>query len=114
VNWFTAFTLTLLVELPVYVLLLRRWCRPARAAALGLVANLVTHPALWFTLKMLAADRWQWAALFVGAELLVWLLEWCVLLVGLRGRRATAGELAAVAGVANLSSALLGLVIGLR
>jgi hypothetical protein len=53
-DWFMAFLLTLVVELPVGVILLR----PAepelvRRALAVLIANLVTHPAVWYVLTQL-------------------------------------------------------------
>lgn len=47
--WFRAFLLTLAVEVPLAVLLLRRW-EPSRPRLLALVvfANLASHPAVWF------------------------------------------------------------------
>lgn len=55
--WLRAFALTLLVELPVAVPLLRASGRPEapgwRRAALVLFANLASHPLLWFALSAL-------------------------------------------------------------
>jgi len=55
--WLRAFALTLLVELPVAVPLLRAPGRPEapalRRAALVLFANLASHPLLWFALSAL-------------------------------------------------------------
>lgn len=50
--WFRAFLVTVLVEAPIVVLLLRR-SEPAwpRALALVLFANLASHPAVWFILS---------------------------------------------------------------
>lgn len=47
--WFRAFVVTVLVEAPIVVVLLRRF-EPAssRLLALALFANLVSHPAVWF------------------------------------------------------------------
>ena len=48
-DWFAAFLLTLAVEVPIAVFLLRR-TEPnlLRAAALVVFANLITHPMVWF------------------------------------------------------------------
>ena len=48
-DWFAAFLLTLAVEVPIAVFLLRR-PEPnlARAAAIVVFANLVSHPMVWF------------------------------------------------------------------
>lgn len=52
-TWPAAFLVTLLVELPFYVI--GGWAlglaRPRRAAVAGLVVNAVTHPVLWVTLS---------------------------------------------------------------
>jgi hypothetical protein len=72
-DWFTAFLLTLAVEVPVAVFLLRR-AEPnlLRAAALVVFANLVTHPVVWFVWTqvflvgtpeyVIAAEAWAIAA----------------------------------------------------
>ena len=55
--WLRAFALTLLIELPVAVALLRSSARPDapawRRASLVLFANLASHPLLWFALSAL-------------------------------------------------------------
>lgn len=47
-----AAALTLGVELPVYVVVLTRWggASAVRAAAIGVVVNVASHPTLWFLL----------------------------------------------------------------
>ena len=53
-GWFAAFVLTLAVEVPVVVLLLRRaGMPPARAFAWAVFANLSTHPVVWFVIPQL-------------------------------------------------------------
>jgi hypothetical protein len=44
-----ALLLTLIIELPIYAALLPRWTRVSlkRALAVGLAANLITHPLVW-------------------------------------------------------------------
>jgi hypothetical protein len=53
-DWFVAFLLTLVVELPVGVVLLRP-AEPAiaRRALAVVIANLVTHPGIWYVLTQL-------------------------------------------------------------
>ena len=53
-DWFVAFLLTLVVELPVGIVLLRP-AEPAvaRRALTVVIANLVTHPAVWYVLTQL-------------------------------------------------------------
>ncbi len=113
-GWWAAFALTLSIELPIYALLLRKWCRPATGAGIGLLANLLTHRALWVTLGGWDAHGWIWVLGFLGAEIAVWLVEWLVLVIALRHRGAGRGELAAVAGLANLASAGFGLLVQFR
>jgi len=72
-DWFVAFLLTLAVELPVVVVLLRR-VEPDLPRVAGLVAfaNLATHPIVWFVLTqpfvvgtpeyLLVAESWAFAA----------------------------------------------------
>lgn len=47
--WFRAFVLTVAVELPIAYVVLRRWApdRP-RLLLLVVLANLASHPAVWF------------------------------------------------------------------
>ena len=72
-DWFAAFLLTLVVEVPIGVVLLRRAePNPLRAAALVVFANLVTHPIVWFVWTqvflvgtveyVVAAEAWAIAA----------------------------------------------------
>ena len=110
-EWFAAFVLTLAVELPVVLLLLRRW-EPdlARLAVLVVIANLATHPAVWFVFTQLldagtteytlVAEAWA-----VGIEAVCY----AVTIPGLGARRAIA-----VAFVANGASWLVGWVLGIR
>ena len=53
-SWFTAFVLTLAVELPIAAWLLRR-AEPnlGRRVALVTFANLASHPAVWFVVTQL-------------------------------------------------------------
>ena len=79
-GWFTAFVLTVAIELPIVAWLLRR-AEPdlRRRLALAVFANLVTHPAVWYVFSQLfiigtpeytiAAEGWA-----VGAEALFYLV----------------------------------------
>ena len=52
--WFTAFALTLAVEVPVVLFLVRRSAvASGRVVALVVFANLATHPVVWFVLTQL-------------------------------------------------------------
>ncbi|MET3803586.1 hypothetical protein ABIB25_000570 [Nakamurella sp. UYEF19] len=114
IDWLRAFAVTLLVELPIYALLLRRWCSTSRAAALGLLANVITHPLLWFGLVDLHAGTAARTVVLVAAEVAVWLVEWSVLVLGLRRTErggADRRELAAITGLVNLASFGVGLLL---
>ena len=114
IDWLRAFAVTLLVELPIYAALLRRWCRPRAGLGLGLLVNAITHPALWFALRAVGAGGWSWALAFLLAEATVVLVEGGILVVALRRRGARPGDLFAVAAFANLASAGVGLILQLR
>ena len=107
-DWFVAFLLTLVVEVPVATLLLRR-NEPdmLRAAALVVFANLVTHPLVWYV----------WSQVFVigTAEYVVAAEAWAILaeavfyavvVRGIPPRRALL-----VAAVANVASFAVGRVV---
>jgi hypothetical protein len=90
--------LTLLVEVPVYVVVLRR------AALLPAVAvNLVTHPLLWLWLGHSPS-----AGAFVVGELAAWTVECGVLWAWLRPRPVA---IVAVTVLANALSCLAGLLL---
>ena len=108
-DWFPAFVLTLAVELPIAVVILR----PSRLGAgrlMGIVviANLATHPVVWFVLPQLldvgtttyvvAAEAWA-----VAVETACYALA----VPGIGFRRA-----ASAAVVANAASWLAGRVVG--
>lgn len=108
-EWFPAFLLTLAVELPVVLVLLRRArIDPLRLGLLVVFANLSTHPAVWFVFTqlflvgtpeyVLAAEAWAF-----GAEALFY----AVAVPGITARQAIA-----VALVANATSFAVGRLIG--
>lgn len=108
-GWLAAFLLTLVVEVPVAGLLLRR-ADPDRLRLILLVvfANLTTHPIVWFVVSQVAlvgtatyvliAESWA-----IAAEALFY---W-VALRGLAARRALVVSVAA-----NVSSFLVGQLVG--
>ncbi len=110
-----ALALTLLTETPVYAAALTRIgrVRPGRAAAAGVLVNLVTHPLLWWTLRHWtdgpAAAYWTGFALSETAVCAVEALLLCPV-AGLRPR----DPLPWIAsGTANAVSLLAGTVVGL-
>jgi len=95
-DWLRAFAVTLLVEIPIATPLLAIVERSvARRIAIVVVANLATHPLVWFLFPGLAFGRptrfalsEAWAVL---AEIAIYKLVW----PSLRGRRAALVSLAA-------------------
>jgi hypothetical protein len=109
-EWLTAFLVTLLIEVPLVVLLLRRWVSPPGSVplptlvALAGFANLASHPLVWFAFTQvflvgtvaytIAAEGWAF-----GIEAAFY----AVAVPGMPGRRAIAVSLAA-----NVTSFLAG------
>jgi hypothetical protein len=81
VNWLRAFGLTLIVELPIAAPLLAA-VEPRRARRIAVVAlaNLATHPLVWFLFPGLALGRGARLALSEAwaflVELAIYLLVW--------------------------------------
>jgi len=108
-GWFAAFVLTLAVEVPIAVVLLRR-AEPSlpRLVVLIVFANLATHPAVWYVFTQLflvgtpeytlAAETWA-----VAAEAVFY---WAAIR-GLPVRRAVTVALAS-----NAASFLAGRLVG--
>lgn len=112
--YLVAFALTLLVEVPLYVGALTGLFRLPwrRALVVAVLANAITHPALWWTLRPWTGEAWYpW--LLGGAEAAVCAVEWLVLAVSVGRRRA--GDrvlLAAVVVGVNGASVLAGAFAG--
>ncbi len=104
-GWLAAFALTLLVEIPAVVLLARRLePRPWRRAALALLGNALSHPAVWFVFPALGLG---WGATTAVSEGWAWLVEGALYRAGL----ARAGWRAALA--VSLAANLLSFGLGL-
>jgi len=106
-DWLRAFAVTLLAEIPVATPLLAGVeKRIARRIAIVIVANLATHPLVWFLFPGLAAGRGLRLALSeawaFAAELAIYMLIW----PALRLRRA-----ALVSLLANGASVAAGLAL---
>jgi hypothetical protein len=109
-----ALLLTLAVEVPLYTaaLVALRLARWWRAAALGVLVNLLTHPALWLFLVPHPA-----AARFWTAEALATIVEAAMLVSALAGRRQeprnpwSPALLLVVSLGANACSLLMGLLL---
>lgn len=107
--WFTAFALTLAVEVPVVLFLVRRSAvASGRVVALVVFANLATHPVVWFVLTQLFVVGTL--AYIVAAE------SWAIAVEGVF-YRVTIADLTwpravFIAGVANAASFTAGRAIG--
>jgi hypothetical protein len=66
--WLASFGFTLLIEVPLFVWLSRKWVSPARAALVGAAGSCLTHPLLWFVWSRLIAD---YTLYIVSGELLI-------------------------------------------
>jgi len=99
--WFRAFLLTVAVETPIALLLLRRW-EPGWPRLLALIsfANLASHPAVWFVFsQLLLLGTWQYVVVVEGWAIGIEALFYWVTIRGLPARQAVV-----VALVANLAS----------
>ncbi|MGI5246109.1 hypothetical protein [Dactylosporangium sp. CA-139066] len=99
-----ALLLTLLVEVPLYTaaLTLLRLAGWRTAILLGVLVNLVTHPALWLFLNP-HPDAWR----FWSAEIVATAVESLILMKAIKRDKAL---LAVIALGANASSLLIGLL----
>jgi hypothetical protein len=110
-SWFPAFALTMAIEVPIYIALLRPWVSVVRGCLLAVLVNLVTHPVLWFSLVSIEGSPRTELVAFVIAEALVWLVECALLWLFIRKRGAGVMRLAVVSAVPNLTSQIAGLLI---
>jgi hypothetical protein len=73
-QWHFAFLLTLVLEVPVYILMTRRAVPVWRGALAGILCSTVTHPLLWFVwIRVMATIGYVLYA--VSGELLVVAME---------------------------------------
>ena len=102
--WFAAFLLTVCVEMPVAVLLLKelRW---RRVAAVAFVASAITHPTLWLVWFAVLIDYVPYTTYVIGGEIMVALVETVVLRTGLE---LTWSRALGVAITMNLASYVMG------
>ena len=102
-RWFQAYLLTILLETPVVVRLLRGHTETRTAVELSVLASSLTHPLLWFAWRPLIDDHTTYV---LTGEALVMLAETCVYRKVTTWRRAFA-----VSVVANCTSWALGYLI---
>jgi hypothetical protein len=104
--WLRSFLLTLVLEVPVFVLLARGIAPPLRAALAAAAGSCVTHPLLWFAWPLVVSDYTRY---IVSGELLAALAEsvvFCALARPVPWSRALAASF-----IANASSYGVGLVV---
>ena len=105
--WLSAFLLTLAIETPLVVVLLRRYEeRAAHRVLLAVFASLATHPLVWFLFPTLPLAPWP---RFWASEL--WATATEAVFYGVTVRGLPAARAAAVSLVANAASATFGLAI---
>jgi hypothetical protein len=109
-QWAVAFAWTCVLELPVYVLIAGRLFRPRwTAVPVSLLANAVTHPALWFLFPRFDPP----VAWLLSGESLVVIVEALLIAASARshplGRALPVGALASL--LANSLSAGAGLLM---
>jgi hypothetical protein len=108
-GWFAAFLVTVAIEIPIVVVLVRRVEPDAgRVAVLTLFANLATHPIVWFVITQLVLVGTL--GYTVVAESWAVVAEAVFYRVAIRGL--SSGQALLVAVVANGASFLAGLLIG--
>jgi hypothetical protein len=108
-GWFAAFVLTVAIEVPIVVVLVRG-VEPdvGRVAVLALFANLATHPVVWFVItQILLVGTLGYTVVAEGWAVLAEALFYRVAIRGLGARQAFL-----VALVANAASFLAGLAVG--
>lgn len=108
-EWFAAFALTVVVEVPIVVLLLRGQARVGvpRLGILALYANLASHPLVWFVFTQLfLVGTPEYVAAAEGWAFGIEALFYAVAVPGVSARRAVVASL-----LANATSFLLGRLI---
>jgi len=112
--WPYIFVLTCLLELPVYLWLLRRAIKPAGGLLVCLALNLLTHPLVWFVFPALLENQVHYVLV---AEAFAVIVEGLALVALARWRRWEGFpwlSLVGVAFLANAFSATVGELVGYR
>ncbi len=107
-HWWTAFLLTLAIEIPLFVLLTRGTVPSWRAAIAGALCSCITHPLLWFVWRRVITDYFTYV---VTGELIVAALESLIFFAIARPVRLL--RAIGTAFVANGTSYGAGLIIGM-
>ena len=108
-GWFAAFVLTLAIEVPIVAWLLRpAESSLARRLGLAVLANLATHPAVWYVIsQLLLVGTLEYTLVAEGWAVAVETVFYIVALRGLDPRRAVL-----VAVLANGASFAVGRIVG--
>ncbi|MBI5500517.1 MAG: hypothetical protein HY907_09750 [Deltaproteobacteria bacterium] len=105
--WLKAFLLTLAIELPIVVPLLRAAeAGLARRVALAFFANLATHPVVWFVFPGIPIDGYTSLVL---SEIWAFITEAAFLVLVVRGLSIVRASLASL--IANAGSCAAGLLL---
>jgi hypothetical protein len=107
-----ALGLTLVVEVPLYVVALTTAAGVGwrRAVAMAVGVNAITHPIAWWSLRPFDA-RSSYPIVLIGVELVVCVVEWLLLVAWSRRVRSDIALLAVVSVGANAASTLIGLLL---
>lgn len=108
-SYTTALGLTLVIELPVYMVALTRWAarRWQEAMVTGLVVNLISHPIAFLAVYPVLEDLVGGAAALVVTELAVVIGEAAMLSL----RRVPPSVAFATSACANVASLVLGVAL---
>lgn len=112
--WPYIFVMTCLLELPIYLWLLRQAVKPAWGLLLCLTLNLLTHPVVWFVLPALLENQVHYVLV---AEAFAVIVEGLALIALTRWKRWEGLpwlSLLGVAFLANAVSATVGELLGYR
>jgi hypothetical protein len=104
--WFHAFLFTLAVEIPIFILMVRRDVPVWRAGLAGAAGTCFTHPALWFLWSRVISD---YTLYIISGELLVAAIESVSFF--LIARPSTFAKAIAASFVANAASYGGGLIV---
>jgi hypothetical protein len=106
-RWIVAFVITMALEVPIIMVLLRG-SPPGRRLLAALVANGISHPTLWFLLTTLPIQTYGlWLA---TSEAIVWGME-CALYIVLLSRWVSMKRVAISTTIANVASCAAGVAL---
>jgi len=111
---FVALVATTAIEVLILLgLLVPRGVRRRRVVVVGVLANLVTHPLLWWFVSRHDGDSGPYALAVVVGEAGVVVVEWSVLTIGLARDRVPTLDLLGAVVLANAVTTAIGLTVAL-